>query len=184
MGATDHFDGADDDVKGQEAFVGTVHAEGMAKENVDEESDTFVAFSMDECKGYALLDGGASRSVGGVEQLEYINERLDEPMEISPHKNLGFSFAGGDRPDAPSRVTFNVKDLNNEPVSVYVLDRKSPVLLGIDMLKKYGLVIDYEHNTVYSHRFQRAIPATVLPSGHLALNLTALGDSTSSASRE
>ena len=105
-------------------------------------------------------------------------------MEIFPHKNLGFSFAGGDRADASSKVTFKVKDLNDEPVSIYVLDRKSPVLLGIDMLKKYGLVIDYEHNTVYSHRFQREIPATVLPAGHLALNLTELGTRGSGSSRE
>ena len=143
-----------------------------------------MAFNMDECKGYALLDGGASRSVGGVEQLEYINERLNEPMEVSPDKSLGFSFAGGDRADAPSRVTFNVKDLNDEAVSIYVLDRKSPVLLGIDMLKKYELVIDYRNDTVYPHRFQREIPTKVLPSGHLALNLTALGNEASSSSSE
>ncbi|CAK0855319.1 unnamed protein product [Prorocentrum cordatum] len=160
----------------QDVFVGTVNDEGESKDCDEEELDEFAAFSMDDCKGYALLDGGASRSVGGAEQLEYVNERLSEPMEVSPDKSLGFSFAGGDRADAPSRVTFNVKVLNDEAVSIYVLDRKSPVLLGIDMLKKYGLVIDYFHNTVYSHRFKREIPTRVLPSGHLALNLTALGN--------
>ncbi|CAK0907413.1 unnamed protein product [Prorocentrum cordatum] len=168
----------------QDVFIGTVNDEGESKDGDEEGLDEFVAFSMDDCKGYALLDGGASRSVGGVEQLEYVNERLSEPMEVSPDKSLGFSFAGGDRADAPSRVTFNVKVLNDEAVSIYVLDRQSPVLLGIDMLKKYGLVIDYFHNTVYSHRFKREIPTRVLPSGHLALNLTALGNEASSAGSE
>ncbi|CAK0911874.1 unnamed protein product [Prorocentrum cordatum] len=168
----------------QDVFIGTVNDEGEAKDGDEEGLDEFVAFSMDDCKGYALLDGGASRSVGGVEQLEYVNERLSEPMEVSPDKSLGFSFAGGDRADAPSRATFNVKVLNDEAVSIYVLDRQSPVLLGIDMLKKHGLVIDYFHNTVYSHRFKREIPTRVLPSGHLALNLTALGNEASSAVSE
>ncbi|CAK0814933.1 unnamed protein product, partial [Prorocentrum cordatum] len=168
----------------QDVFIGTVNDEGESKDGDEEGLDEFVAFSMDDCKGCAFLDGGASRSVGGVEQLEYANERLSEPMEVSPDKSLGFSFAGGDRADAPSRVTFNVKVLNDEAVSIYVLDRQSPVLLGIDMLKKYGLVIDYFHNTVYSRRFKREIPTRVLPPGHLALNLTALGNEASSASSE
>eukprot|EP00959_Pyramimonas_sp_CCMP1952_P208866 4368735-Pyramimonas_sp.AAC.1 len=84
-------------------------------------------------------------------------------MEICPHKSLGFSFAGADRADAPSKVLFNVQDLDAESVSIYVLDRKCQILLGTDVLEKCGLVIDYEHNTLYSHRFQREIPATVLP---------------------
>ena len=56
----------------------------------------------------------------------------------------------------------------------YVLDRESPILLGVDMLKKFGLVIDYKHSTVYSHALQKNLETKVLPSGHLAIHLPPL----------
>ena len=40
------------------------------------------------------------------------------------------------------------------------------------MLRYYGLVLDYAHDTVYSNRLKRNIPCTVLKSGLLALLMT------------
>eukprot|EP00959_Pyramimonas_sp_CCMP1952_P450410 9430705-Pyramimonas_sp.AAC.1 len=68
-------------------------------------------------------------------------------MEVNPGAGLGFSFAGGDRADAPSKVSFQVHNLDDQTVEIYVLDRPSPILLGVAMLKKFGLVIDYDRNT-------------------------------------
>ena len=48
---------------------------------------------------------------------------------------------------------------------------KTPVLIGTEMLRYYGLVLDYQHDTVYSHRLQQMIPAVRLPGGHLAIQL-------------
>ncbi|CAK0882620.1 unnamed protein product [Prorocentrum cordatum] len=180
--AFNSFVGALEHIVEFDNFVGTCTEEQiLAEDDGNFEDGTFIGFSLDECKGYALLDGGASRSVGGVEQLEYLNEHLQHPMEVNPGAGLGFSFAGGDRADAPSKVSFQVHNLDNQTVEIYVLDRPSPILLGVDMLKKFGLVIDYERNTVYSRRLKKEIPTRVLASGHLALDLTALSD-TGSAS--
>ena len=166
------------------AFNSFVGALGDNASEHGEDNDEFVGFSLEECKGYALLDGGASRSVGGVEQLEHVNDGLEKPMEVSMDQSLGFTFAGGDRAEAPSRVSFAVKDLDDEKVEIFVLDRPSPVLLGIDMLKRYELVIDYGRNTVYSHKLRKKIPTKILSCGHLAINLTALGNTGLSVSHE
>ena len=47
----------------------------------------------------------------------------------------------------------------------------TPILIGLDMLRYYGLVLDYANDTVYSHRLKRSIPSTVLKSGHLAISM-------------
>ena len=144
------------------------------------EDPDFVAFNMSECEGYALLDGGASLSVGGVEMLERVRDQLtttDRGMQVNTKASLGFTFAGGDRAQAPSRVSFPVSTVSDEEISVYVLDRPSPVLLGVDMLKKLRLRIDYDTNEVYSHKLKRTIPTKVLPSGHIAIKLTPEGAS-------
>ena len=47
----------------------------------------------------------------------------------------------------------------------------TPVLIGTDILRYYGLVLDYHNDTVYSHRLQCMLPAERLPSGHLAVQL-------------
>ena len=43
----------------------------------------------------------------------------------------------------------------------------TPILIGLDMLRYYGLVLDYAHDTVYSHRLKRV----VLKSGHLGISM-------------
>ena len=47
----------------------------------------------------------------------------------------------------------------------------TPVLIGTDMLRYYGLVLDYHNDTAYSHRMQCMLPAQRLPGGHLAIQL-------------
>ena len=45
----------------------------------------------------------------------------------------------------------------------------TPLLVGLDMIRLYGLALDCHHDTVCSHRPKRIIPSKVLPSGHLAV---------------
>ena len=45
----------------------------------------------------------------------------------------------------------------------------TPLLVGLVMIRIYGLVLDYHHDTVYSHRLKRIIPLKASPSGHLAV---------------
>eukprot|EP00959_Pyramimonas_sp_CCMP1952_P250774 5241931-Pyramimonas_sp.AAC.1 len=57
-------------------------------------------------------------------------------MEVDVDLNPGFTFAGGDRADAPSRVSFEVESLNYRKIEVYLWDRPSPVLLGKNYSRK------------------------------------------------
>ena len=46
---------------------------------------------------------------------------------------------------------------------------RPPLLVGLDMIRCYGLVLDYHYETVYSHRLKHIIPSKVLSSGHVAV---------------
>ena len=47
-------------------------------------------------------------------------------------------------------------------------NESTPFLIGFDVLREYGLVIDYPYNRVYSHILKRYFPCAILPTGHLA----------------
>ena len=51
----------------------------------------------------------------------------------------------------------------------------TPILLGLDMLREFGLVTNADSAHCYSTKLRCRIPVTVLPSGHLALALTPSG---------
>ena len=90
--------------------------------------------------------------------------------------------------DAAVSFTFRWKRLIQRPGSgcrfqvrgmSVVQDTSFPVkslafLLGLDMLREFGLVIKIAH--CYSTKLWCRIPVTVLPSGHLALALTPSGN--------
>ena len=50
-------------------------------------------------------------------------------------------------------------------------DESTPSLIGLDVPREYGLVIDYHYNRVYSHISKRYLPCAILPTGHLALEM-------------
>ena len=85
--------------------------------------------------------------------------------------DVGFTFAGGETEAAstkicilhaefPQRISVNV--VSNGPI---------PFLIGLDVLREYGLVIDYYYNRVYSHILRRYLPCAVLPTRHHALEM-------------
>ena len=47
----------------------------------------------------------------------------------------------------------------------------TPFLIGLDVIREYGLVIDYDYNRVHSHIMKRYLPCTILPTRHLALEM-------------
>ena len=47
----------------------------------------------------------------------------------------------------------------------------TPILIGLDALRAYGIFLDYYNGTVYSHTLERYIESMILPSGHLAMKL-------------
>ena len=52
-----------------------------------------------------------------------------------------------------------------------VSNGSTPFLIGLDVLREYGLVIDNCYNRVYSHILKRDLPCVILPTGHLALEM-------------
>ena len=50
-----------------------------------------------------------------------------------------------------------------------VPNESTPFLIGLEVLREYGLVIDYQYNPVYSHVLNRYLPCAAFPTGHLAL---------------
>ena len=52
----------------------------------------------------------------------------------------------------------------------------TPILLGLDMLREFGLVINTDSAHCYSTKFWCRIPVTARPSEHLALASTPSGN--------
>ena len=85
--------------------------------------------------------------------------------------DAGFTFAGGGTEAASTKICVPHVGLP-QGVSVNVAPNEStPFLIGLDVLREYGLVIDYHCNRVYSHILKRYFPCAILPTGHLALEM-------------
>ena len=126
-----------------------------------------VAFNLDALKAYGIWDPGATRSCGGFPMVQDIVDHNDGAL--LGESDVTFTFAGGDSSDAGSIVHLPHPDLSDGYVLHILPNPRSPVLLGLDVIRYYGLVLDYYNNTVYSHRLKKYIPSVVLPSGHLAI---------------
>ena len=93
-----------------------------------------------------VLDSGATRCAGGLDQLEYVHEchlarggSASEPSE----SGVRFRFAGGDKSQANAKVTMWCGFMEGEPLDVHALQTAgSPTLLGMDFLQKIGVTHD------------------------------------------
>ena len=122
---------------------------------------------------YGILDGGATASCASFELIQLIADAW-EPLERFPtleNSNKKFLFAGGE--GSSSKVlAWMPNEIFKDGIAINVVPcTETPILIGLDMLRYYGLVLDYAHNTVHSHRLKRGIPCTVLKSGHLGLSV-------------
>ena len=140
----------------------------------------WAAFAVEDVKGYALLDTGASRSVGGYMMVQYVIDCLSRntapPWLESADPAVGFTFAGGEKAHSETRIWLPLPGTRHERFAVHiVLSEVTPILLGLDMLREFGLVINTDSAHCYSTKLRCRILVTVLPSGHLALALTPSG---------
>ena len=124
---------------------------------------------------YGILDGGATSTCGSFELIQLIAdawEPLDRYPTLGNSGGRDFTFAGGEKSSSKVRAWMPNEVFADGIAANVVPCTSTPILIGIDMLSYYGLVLDYAHNTVYSHRLKRKIPCTVLKSGHLGLLMT------------
>ena len=85
--------------------------------------------------------------------------------------DVGFTFASGETEAANTKICIPHGEFP-QGISVNVVSNEpTPFLSGLDVLREYGLVIDYYYNRVYSHILKRYLPCAILPAGHLALEV-------------
>ena len=140
----------------------------------------WAAFAVEDVKGYALLDTGASRSVGGYMMVQCVIDCLSRntapPWLESADPAVSFTFAGGEKAHSETRIWLPLPGTRHERFAVHIVPSEvTPILLGLDMLREFGLVINADSAHCYSTKLRCRIPVTVLPSGHLALALTPSG---------
>ena len=169
------------------SFVGMEHGEPQNVETLSLKSDEwepfddqFIGFDMHSVRGLGLLDGGATRTVGSVAQLQpLVDQAREQGYDVDMMASaMKFTFAGGDQEHSQSTVLLPVPDFDGERIEVQtVANEATPILLGVDTLQKFGLVVDYAYDRAYSFTLQKMIPVQRLPSGHLAIRLAAASGS-------
>ena len=131
--------------------------------------------------GYAVLDSGATESVGSLEAIQAVMHRRRElygveTVKICPNPRKTFRFGDGEQLSAMSYVELPQKLHRREiSFSVYSLDvPRVPILMSIRTLKKLGAIVDFGERTVCFHKVDQSIviPLTETRSGHLLIDLT------------
>ena len=137
-------------------------------EEDQDENDTedFATLSIKSLEGFAILDGGATKTDSGFMSAQPVaDQHKDTTIETT---DVGFTFAGGET-EAPSTKIWVPHAEFPQGISVNVVPNEStPFLTGLDVLREYGVVIDYHHNRVHSHIMKSYLPCAILPTGHLA----------------
>ena len=68
----------------------------------EEDIEDFVAFSIKSLEGFAILDGGATKTVSGFLSVQPVADRYEETtIETS---DVGFTFAGGETEAAKTNI--------------------------------------------------------------------------------
>ena len=143
--------------------------EEIEQDQDEEDIEEFVAFSIKSLEGFAILDGGATKTVSGFLSVEPVQDRLeDTTIETA---DVGFTFAGGETEAANTKICLPHAEFPQEISVNVVWNESTPFLIGLDVLREYGLVIGYHSNRVYSHILKRYLPCAILPTGHLALEM-------------
>ncbi len=81
-----------------------------------------------------------------------------------------FTFAGGASARAQTRVSMPMACLDDEKLPMQCAPTEgTPLLIGVDMLDRFGLALDDHNSTVCSYLLKRFLPAVRTVGGHLAL---------------
>lgn len=146
--------------------------------NCEHESDSEWAMGSDLTMSrisdtYGILDGGATSTCGSYDLIQTISDEWEAFGQETTVETCSKEFMFGGGEVAESKVkAWLPHDVFADGLGVSTVPTTAtPVLIGTDMLRYYGLVLDYHNDTVFSHRLQCMLPAERLPSGHLAVQL-------------
>ena len=191
-GSTSHFarDCPDKDAPGKPGQAHLVFSvadlpEPNATEEVhlsgDGSEDAFMTLNALTAAGKAIIDPGATSSVGSVEALEQIGrinlEKYQrDGIEVDVTNTPSFRFGNNGKTTCMSTATVNVPldgQLGQMKIAVHEIPGQ-PVLLSIAALRKLGAVIDFEKNEMVMRKVN---PSAVVkleeaPNGHQLFPLT------------
>ena len=116
-------------------------------------SETLLRSQSRVWRGSAILDGGATKTVAGFKSFQPVADQYEgTTIETT---DFGFAFAGGETEAATTNICISHAECP-QGISVNVVSNEStPFLIGLDVLREYGLVIDYHYNRVKSHVLTR-----------------------------
>ena len=113
-----------------------------------------------------MLNGGATKTVSEFMSAPPVADQYDDTTVETT--DVGFTFAGGETEAASTKIWIPDAEFPQE-ISVNVVSNEStPFLIGLDVIREYGLVIDYHYNRVHSHIMKRYLPCAILPTIQLA----------------
>ena len=108
--------------------------------------------------------------------IDCLSQNTAPPWLQSADPALSFTFAGGEKAHSETRIWLPLPGTRHQRFAVHIVPSEvTPKLLGLDMLREFGLVINTVSAHCYSTKLRCRIPVTVLPSGDLALALTPSG---------
>ena len=139
----------------------------------------FCGFAIEDYMSVAILDGGASLSAGGFKVLQSIVDKMDSmgtKVDLMP-ATANFTFAGGAGTAAKTKLALPLESMGGAALEVHCLPtEQTHLLIGVDMLDKWGLVLDYYNSAVYSHVLGRFLDCLRTVGGHLALRCDPAGE--------
>ena len=140
---------------------------GVTVEEIEQDQDE--DNSNKSVEGFAILVGGATKTVCGFMSVQPVPDRYEgTTIETT---DVGFTFAGGETQAANTKICIPHAEFP-QGISVNVVsDESTPFIIGLGVLREYGLVIDFHYNRVYSHILKRYLLCAILPTGHLALEM-------------
>ena len=99
--------------------------------------------------------------------IDCLSRNTAPPWLESADPAVSFSFARGEKALSETRIWLPLPGTRHERFAVHIVPSEvTPILLGLDMLREFGLVINTDSAHCYSTKLRCRIPVTVLPSGH------------------
>ncbi|CAE7501028.1 unnamed protein product [Symbiodinium necroappetens] len=132
-------------------------------------------------EGYAILDGGATRTLASVHAIECLmqqNQALHgdariHDVDVDNTPTFGFGNSSSDR--CVSTVSVGLKaDGKDGEITIHALNKgEGPILLSVATLRKLGAVLDFENDLVVFRRLngKKIIKVGRSATGHQTLSL-------------
>ena len=133
-------------------------------------------------KGYGILDGGATKTLGSVYALERLMELNqskhghDGIQGVDPDNTPTFGFGNSSRDTCLSTAQLSISAGQKPGVlQVHTLDKGTgPILVSIATLRQLGAMIDFEADLAVFRKLdpKKVVPLRQSASGHQMLSLT------------